>query len=1605
MPRLLLFVVLFFASAFLNSAAAQNAEVDLSDLFEGIDLRPSESAFIAPPREVVRPLIRCKKLMAKNEIGEAVEILGELLADDSAEDFLISRGSSSFESLRRRTESILGAIDDKYLEPYRVRYDIRARKLLEQGVAESSPALLQQVSNRFFFTDSGAEAAMLLGHMDLSQGHASSAQSWFAKIVRFPSTANRHDPEASILLATCQLLGNDLVQAKSTLVALKKRLPNSTINFQGKNYPLFNRDQDALPWLTSLIGASPLAANTALSEWLMSQGNPARTGKTGVGLPLLASRWEQPIGDSLAYQNEASTYLKDLVEQGLTPAPASQPLVVKDTVIYRDSERMYGVDFKTGRRQWAWPPQLGWKQNAEDEINYPERAKLYQRLVLDSIYGQASSDGQLIFFVPSPGGSDSNEYSDDFGDATQSAPDDVREFNELVAIDAGRSGSLAWRVGGPSGLDEPKLAKVYFIGEPLPLEGVLYCCCVRDNAIQMVALDSKSGKLRWAQVIASYSGSSFNTNRFRRLAGVSPSYADGKLVCLTGTGGVVAIELATRSLLWGHEFQLPSDARVVGKDYADALTDVWRDSVVAISNGKVFLTPVLSRNLLALNLDDGDWAWFEDDGLQKRVPRNSSLYLAGTEQNQLILVGAKDIRSVNALTGDEKWLLTLPEGDVLTGRGYIGDGLLFVPTASQKIIQVNLQTGRIVDSVATGRILGNLARVEGDVISLGIDHVASFPELGIKEKAFSQLAIEKLNDDQKFVRAQLLVQRGDAGAGLDLLIELAEANAAQQYVPLLKSLVSYFEEADLNLSIKALDAIKKIYPNEDVDYLEESRSLTLLRMGDFEQSATLILDQIEKQFQQLREDDAELPNSLEKTIHADLIDYDFEIAGDAESQAGFEAIENQDREESLQFSSFGWQRVKLLMAVEGLQTSEDAETLTEIRSRIAKLLVAAMDKSEQRFEWLLAQFHERTIDRGTLLEIAQHYLENGNHLTALQYANAAIRQSGSEPAIAQLLKAKILLSGKDGAASLDVLGNLDTESLPAAEQVAAKQLLEDASTQAQSEESSWLLPNSDKAEPLALDAQAIVNNASEISPQNLRASIVPNLANSDRIKDLRFAWVLAGPDRIYKELEIRDRRGHVQRRLQIENNDGRSGIDFGTPFGVEIREQVAEFTLSETVFIVDWFKVISGEGGSLWNGYLGSVSPSHTAMTDGMEYIVFEDDQLTCYQSIDGKRVWSRQMDGTINQITAQGQSVVVWSDENQLLRTFDVATGRLIRTFRSNRAFVKETVGDQFVFFQPVRKGELSAADEDRITGGAEIENPANIGWRYSVFDPALGKLAWEKSFHRDDKFYFLKDEFCVLGTDSTLKCYRLATGELISQVELPFDADSPTPKNFSLQHHSAGWVLQVNYEDDLQYFVRSQSSYWFFQLDRDHSSGPAMLLDESKTKMLWKAPIYLEHYDYAKNQPADSPAIVFGRHVLRRNSQTTVTDYTQFILLEASRGKVIGEVVLENAGRGYQGYTIDWTREKSLADTRLVMSSAKETKTISFIRDPDQPPTPTTYLTFNALDCFEDPAFSKPKSSLVDGQHDALEARAKAADERRRELEERSAAELKKKMGVESQ
>ena len=200
--------------------------------------------------------------------------------------------------------------------------------------------------------------------------------------------------------------------------------------------------------------------------------------------------------------------------------------------------------------------------------------------------------------------------------------------NQLAAYELRSQGKVKWKVGGSDKRDfdiEPKLAGVYFLGAPLPLDGLLYVLAERpkDQAVYLVVLDAKTGKLQWQQQLVATVDSNMNgfQESYRRLTGATPSFADGVLVCPTSAGAVVAVDLATHKLLWGYDYPQgqvgPSQNMmamrfVMGNGFPvpSYAGDRWADATATIVDGRVLFTPVEGEQpLYCLSLIDGKLLW------------------------------------------------------------------------------------------------------------------------------------------------------------------------------------------------------------------------------------------------------------------------------------------------------------------------------------------------------------------------------------------------------------------------------------------------------------------------------------------------------------------------------------------------------------------------------------------------------------------------------------------------------------------------------------------------------------------------------------------------------------------------------------------------------------------------------------------------------------------------------------------------------------------------------------------------------------------------------------------------------------------------------------
>ena len=266
--------------------------------------------------------------------------------------------------------------------------------------------------------------------------------------------------------------------------------------------------------------------------------------------------------------------------------------------------------------------------------------------------------------------------------------------------------------------------------------------------------------MTWACWIAGRGGS----------AGATPSFADGVLVCPTSAGAVVAVDLATRSLLWGFLYLKPEANRQIGGFFQRPTSrrkpaevgQAWADSTVTIADGKVLVTPVEADEIHCLDLLNGHVHWKRD--------RGDDLFVAAIHEGTGVLVGRRHVTALEMETGDPLWTAELPAGGMPSGRGFRTQGQYVLPTTASEIVKINLADGQVLERIPSQDVLGNLVAYKDAVISQGVSEIQSFYQLESLRRAVPQRLAKNPADAEALAQqGMLLLHEGKQSEALAVL--------------------------------------------------------------------------------------------------------------------------------------------------------------------------------------------------------------------------------------------------------------------------------------------------------------------------------------------------------------------------------------------------------------------------------------------------------------------------------------------------------------------------------------------------------------------------------------------------------------------------------------------------------------------------------------------------------------------------------------------------------------------------------------------------------------------------------------------------------------------
>lgn len=798
--------------------AAEDAVPQVAAEVEPPDTEEESGISLPTDRLKQRQFDRASRLIEDRRWSDAATLLDEILGTDRDFFFRPNSQQRTWKSMKADASRLVGLLPQPGREAYELQFRARADRFLQQAIAAGDAAGVVAVARRWFHTPAGQFATLIAAIDAIESNQPLAAAAWLDRLSSVAVPAEPFEPTLSLMRAIAWWRAGDRLTAVSILEKARTGRVG-TVRIGGKDLTSSFSSGGAAAWLATVAGEPPAALDRKSSEWWLNRGDASRNGISNASRPLLVPRYRVPLTRHPQEATLLEKRRKDFADRDTPLLPAGVPLVVDGFILVHTPMGLLAIDFKTGKRIWlqtgsaaaSFADGFAEGGNASSDGADANQPSSLQSVFDDATSGTMSSDGRLVFAVESdPAAMNPPEVSAPNGMLFQGMPNkasDWKRGNVLSAYDVAAKGALRWRLPlveknqAEKKQDEPKVSQSWYMGAPLPIGDQLFVLVEERKEIRLDVLESTAGRLVWSQPLAELDEDRSIDNsesRPRRVAGLSPSFADGVLVCPTGEGVAVAVDLATRTLLWAYNYPLSQprnrlngiglgnvrfqgqgrliiNGQLVNASGPSALG--WRDSAAILSGGCVVLTPQESDELYCLDLRTGEQKW--------KIPRKDRLSVAGVHNGHVILVGRRSVESLALANAQAGWELPLALEDASpSGRGILTASRLFLPLDTPEVIEIDLSNGSIVGRSAArgGAVPGNLLAYRGEVVSQGVDSLDVFHQAVPLESQIDTALKQRFEKDQRkdswatLWQGQLDLDRGAIARGLQ---RVREAHAAE----------------------------------------------------------------------------------------------------------------------------------------------------------------------------------------------------------------------------------------------------------------------------------------------------------------------------------------------------------------------------------------------------------------------------------------------------------------------------------------------------------------------------------------------------------------------------------------------------------------------------------------------------------------------------------------------------------------------------------------------------------------------------------------------------------------------------------------------------------
>ncbi len=745
----------------------------------------SNGVYLPSERLRERQFEQAQRLIAGGRMADATALLDEMLTAE--QDVFLEAGSATDQtrrSMKALVTELIGTLPEAGTEAYQLQFRTRADRRLQTALDENDDDGIIAVARRWFHTEAGHRAAILTAARFLQSGQPLAAEAWLERIDAGPMTnlpANLL-PTFRLMQAATSIATNPSKKTKARQFLEGVDTPT---RLGGEPIPKQNllRDQLLTKSLEMAVSGPGSNTNQVAENWEMSRGTPDRNSVRPCDRPLLVPRFRVPLTLHPQEKQLLAKRRELLAEQGSPVLPSGTPLAIGNSLLVQSRAGVMAIDFESGKRLWIEGKLAASaitdraQQELEERGTHPLDPLFY-----DATSSTLSSDGELVFVVE---GNSSPTFRQRLRQAGGSRNNE--NSNRLVAYDIKQNGQLRWqlpRANNELAVEEPRSR--WFLGSPLPLGNELFVLVEERQQIRLDVLSSATGETIWSQPLAEVDVEyDINNRDDRKQLGLSPTFAEGILVCPTGAGAAIAVDLTARTLLWAYRFTIPKpdDVRRLAngiqlrmqvlagnmagmqiKSSAAGNTDggKWLDALPIIAGDRALLTPAGSEFLHCVNIRTGELLW--------RSPRSDFITVAGITNRMVILLGQKTAAAVSLDDGKIAWKQTIGLNEELVcGRGILSGKRLYVPIDTPAVAEIDTSNGKVVGlSLGRGSSLpGNLVSYRGEVISQGLDSLDVYHQTADLERGVETALKENPNDPWAVSwRGELELDKGDTTEGL-----------------------------------------------------------------------------------------------------------------------------------------------------------------------------------------------------------------------------------------------------------------------------------------------------------------------------------------------------------------------------------------------------------------------------------------------------------------------------------------------------------------------------------------------------------------------------------------------------------------------------------------------------------------------------------------------------------------------------------------------------------------------------------------------------------------------------------------------------------------------